>query len=165
MDEKSYILTDSYGDEVEVIPKLNMYRDNDNLYIGLDSFDEDLEGWDSYCDLTVNLFELPYLESAVDITYSGEEKIKFLTENGFGEPTGQTIASGFCVFPVFRFNEDKLKEIDPVLFAQYAKAHGKEIEQHSSLNEQIKDAEQKADSFEGKSGGRNVEKDMPDGRE
>lgn len=39
---KGYPYKDSYGDEFTVYPKLNMYADNSNLYIGLDSFDEDI---------------------------------------------------------------------------------------------------------------------------
>lgn len=139
-EKKGYPYKDSYGDEFTVYPELNMYADNSNLYIGLDSFDEDLGEMDSYCDLTVNICKLPYLESCVDIEYSGEQHMKFLEEQGVGQFTGKWVSSGFLSFPVFRFNEDKLCEIDPKMFAEYAKAHGREVEARQPLDQQIKKA-------------------------
>lgn len=34
-EKKGYSYKDSYGDEFTVYPKLDMYADNDNLYVGL----------------------------------------------------------------------------------------------------------------------------------
>ena len=132
--------TDSYGDLIKVTPVLNMYRDNDNLYVGLTSYDEDLEAEDNYCDLTVNVYKLPYLHSAIDTTYSGEAKLKFLQEQGFGELTGNSLRSGFCTYPVFRFNEDKLREIDPETFKAYAKAHNVSLDAKEPLDAKINKA-------------------------
>lgn len=140
-EKKGYPYKDSFGDEFTVYPKLNMYANNYNLYLGLDSFDEDLGEIDSYCDLTVNICKLPYLESCVDIEYSGEQHMKFLEEQGIGQFTGKWIPSGFLSFPIFRFNEDKLREIDPKMFAEYAQAHGREVEEKKPLDAQIKDAQ------------------------
>lgn len=137
---KGYPYKDSYGDEFTVYPKLNMYADNSNLYIGLDSFDEDIGEVDAYCDLTVNIHKLPYLESCVDIEYSGDQHMKFLEEQGIAQFTGKWMPSGFMTFPVFRFSEDKLREIDPVMFAEYAKAHGREVEAKKPLDQQIQKA-------------------------
>lgn len=135
--------TDSFGDTFEVFPKINFYLDNNNLYLGLDSYDEDLEAIDAYCDITVNIDVLPYLHSAVDLTYGGEGKIKFLEDNGFGHRTGQALRSGFGVYPIFAFNEDKLCQIDPETFAAYAKAHGKD---KPSLDSKIGEAQKKTEA-------------------
>ena len=145
MENNVLIYTDNYGDEIEVKPVLNMYVDNNNLYLGLESYDEELEGWDSYCDVTVNIFKLPFLESALDLTCSGVEKVSFLVNNGFGQLTGQVLASGFCTYPVFRFDADKLMEIDSQAFIAYATANGIDIDVHSSLDEQIKAAQKEGD--------------------
>lgn len=137
---KGYPYKDSYGDEFTVYPKLNMYADNSNLYVGLDSFDEDIGEVDAYCDLTVNIYKLPYLCSCVNIEYGGEQHAKFLEEQGIAQFTGKWVPSGFMSFPVFRFNEDKLREIDPKMFAEYAKAYGKEVEVKKPLDQQIQKA-------------------------
>lgn len=66
--------------------------------------------------------------------------MKFLEEQGIGQFTGKWVPSGFMSFPVFRFNEDKLREIDPKMFAEYAKAYGKEVEVKKPLDQQIQKA-------------------------
>jgi len=137
---------DSYGDLIKVSAQLDMYRDNDNLYIGLTCYDEDLEAEDSYCDLTVNVDKLPYLHSAIDTTYNGEGKLKFLLDNGFGEPTGKYGHSGFCSYPIFRFNEEKLMEIEPDVFRVYTAMHNKSIERKESLSEKITKAKMVAEA-------------------
>lgn len=119
--EKSYSYIDSYKEKIEVFPRFNMYIDNDNLFMGLDCYEDGYR--DCYCNLTVNICSLPFLQSAIDITYSGNEKIKFLTENGFGELTGKGLRSGYCVFPIFQFNAAKINEIDPIFFDEYSKKY------------------------------------------
>lgn len=146
--KKGYPYKDSYGDEFTVYPKLHMYADNDNLYVGLDSFDEDLGGIDQYCDLTVNIYKLPYLCSCVNIEYGGDQHMKFLEEQGIAQFTGKWMPSGFMSFPVFRFNEDKLREIDPKMFAEYAKAHGREVEAKKPLDHQIQEASDRTSTSE-----------------
>lgn len=158
-EKKGYSYKDAYGDEFTVYPKLDMYADNDNLYVGLDSFDEDLGGIDQYCDLTVNIYKLPYLCSCVNIEYGGEQHAKFLEEQGIAQFTGKWIPSGFMTFPVFRFNEDKLREIDPEMFAKYAKAYGKEVEVKEPLDQQIRQAEARTTTFNAEKKTHNIEQD------
>lgn len=117
---------DFCGDANLVFPRLNFYVDNDNLYLGLVSEDLEWGGLEPYCDVTVNIDPLPYLHSCIDTNNNGAKMIAFLEQNGFGEDTGMHMFSGFCLYPVFRFNEDKLREIDPEMFDAYAKAHGKD---------------------------------------
>ena len=38
---------------------------------------------------------------------------KFITENDIGEFTGLTKRSGFCEYPLYLFNVDKLRELCP----------------------------------------------------
>lgn len=142
--------TSPWGGTEKVVPKLNMYLENNNLYVGFDYYDTDFENWLPYNDVTVNVGALPYLESAIDTNNNGQGILNFLIENGFGELTGAAIPSGFCVFPVFKFNEEKLKEIDSVEFEEYAKAHGREISK-PSLDEKIGAAKEVADLNDGES--------------
>lgn len=131
--------TDAYGDELSLKPTLNFYLSNNNLAVGLTEYDKELEIEDSYCMLTVNVDELPYLYAAIDTTYGGEQKLQFLKDHALAEPTGEVLHSGFCTYPVYRFNEEKLREIDPNTFKAYQKAHGRE----SSLDQKIKTAQEK----------------------
>jgi len=130
-----------YGSTERVVPKLNSYADNDNLYLGLDYLDEEFQDWLPYTDVTVNVGKLPYLESALDTNNNSTAIITFLEKNGFGHLTGQSIQSGYCAFPVFKFNEDKLREVDPENFALYAKTYGRDVR---SLDDTIKEAKQQS---------------------
>lgn len=123
-----------WGSTEVVVPKLNTYLENNNLYVGLNFFEEEYECWEPFTDVTVNVGKLPFLESAIDTNNNGNGIIDFLVQNGFGELTKKTIPSGFCVFPVFRFNEEKLREIDNEMFEQYASLVGprKDIESQIS---------------------------------
>lgn len=125
-DRASYIFTDSFGDDNTLYPKLNFYVSGNNLYLGFDNYDPEFDAMVPYCDATVNIEPLPYLQACIDTNNNGPQMIDFLVSNGFGEPTGHIIPSGFCFFPVFQFHESKLREIDPETFAAYAKAHGKD---------------------------------------
>ena len=123
-DKKGYILTDSYGDQIEVFPVLNIYQGN-NLCVRLMNYDPDLEGLDDYCSLTINGYvKFRYLEAPIDTTFNGDEKIDFLVRNGFGKPTGEFTRYGDGVYPIFLFYEEKLKEVDPRVFADYQKLQG-----------------------------------------
>ena len=144
--------TTPWGTSERVLPKLNMYANNKNLYVGLDYLDTDCEQWLPYTDVTVNLLTLPYLESAIDTNNNGKGIIEWLQNNGFGEPTGEFIQSGFCHFPVFRFNEEKLKEIDSFDFAKYEKAHNMHIKKQRPLEETISAAKSRGPSHDSSTG-------------
>lgn len=130
-----YEYDSEYGGKYYVFPNMAQYENNDNLYIGLGYYDAKNDMLDHFGDVTVNISKLPYLHSAIDTNNNGEKLITFLEENGFGESTGFFLPSGFCKFPVFKFSEDKLRELFPKEFAEYQKSYGKE----SSLDKRIAD--------------------------
>lgn len=137
--EMDYV--DLFGNTVRVRPKINMYANNDNLYVGLDCYDQEFGGWEPYCDVTVNIRKLPFLESAIDVNNNDYHILKFLSDQGFGNLTEKVLPSGFCVFPVFRFNADKLQEIDSKMFSEYLKCHGRQpMQSHKALDTSIRDA-------------------------
>ena len=133
---------DFNGDANLVFPRLNFYLADNNLYLGLLSEDLEWGGLEPYSDVTVNIDPLPYLHSCIDTNNNSQEIIEFLEKNGFGEDTGRHMFSGFCLYPIFRFNEEKLREIDPETFAAYAKAHGMD---KPSLDAQISGAESRVE--------------------
>ena len=108
------------------------------------SYDEELQAWDQYGTVTVNITQLPFLYSAIDTNNNGEQIIAFLEENGFGHATGHMLQSGFCTYPVFRFDEDMLIRIDPEVFSTYGSLHG---QSHIALSERITKAHTQANAI------------------
>lgn len=113
-----------HGNAEQVEVTLDIYAYYNNLYLGMNYYDSELGGWDRYTDITVNITEMPYLYSVIDTNNNGEEIVAFLEENGFGEDTGKVVSSGWCVYPIFKFNEEILQHIAPYEFREYQKAHG-----------------------------------------
>lgn len=122
----------------KVKPFIASYQTNDNFYFGLKNVDEYGE-LESFGNVTVNTaITLPYLYAAIDTNNMGEGVIKFLLENELGEFTGQAVASGYCEFPIFQFNEEKLNELDPVGFGEYKRNF-----EHPSFEETVEEAKSK----------------------
>ena len=124
MNNEEYLFESEYGFSYSVTPYIDTYANNDNLYLGFYYFDKEDKEWAPFCSATVNTISLPYMEAAIDVNNNGPKLLDFLEANGFGERTPFTVSSGFCVFPIFHFNEDKIREIDPKVFAEYRKAYG-----------------------------------------
>ena len=118
-----------YGETEKVNLELGTYDFGGGLYVGLSFYDPELEGMDFYGDVTVNILPLDPFVACVDTNNNNAEKITvFLTENGIAEPTGRALPSGFCMYPVFKFNPDKLAELDPKGFEQHCKDAGIKFE-------------------------------------
>ena len=137
--EKLFDYTSFFGGKYEVEITVNSYVDNKNLYVGLNYYDEEMEGMFPFTAVTVNVDKLPYLQAAIDTNNNGHSIIEFLEENGLGKLTGEYQQSGFCTYPVFKFNEEKLQELCPEEFEEYKQLHGKGI----SLNDKISKATEK----------------------
>lgn len=127
------------NDTYKVTPVLDMYTENDNLYMGFQDLDPEY-GLEPFTDVTVNVGELPYLYSAIDTNNNGEHILSFLEENGFGELTGDCLRSGYCTYPVFKFKEEFLEKIDPEFMKEYRESHNIE-ERKASLTEKIAEAD------------------------
>lgn len=110
MEEKTMEYQAPWGTESVKI-EVNSYMNNNGLYIGLLSKDED--GFEPYGDLTVNLGEkVPDYCAYLDTNnLSGIEKL--VVDNDLGEFTGFTQQSGFCEFPLYMFHVDKLRDLCP----------------------------------------------------
>lgn len=94
---------DAWGKVHRVEIRKSTYCTNGNLAISLFELREG-----PYATLTVNLDDtLPLDMGYVDTNncYWAEE---FIQKNGLGEPTGEYGYSGFCSYPLYKFNLEKL---------------------------------------------------------
>ena len=89
----------------DVTIKTSKYLYGDNLAIELTTDTIEL-----FAKLTVNLAEwtLPNDKAFVD-TNNCPWAEKFISDNKLGKPTGIKAASGYCVYPQYRFDMEKLK--------------------------------------------------------
>lgn len=95
-----------YGKQHPMTFVLKQYASTGNLYVGLITHEEGYEPWS---DLTVNLdVKCEKNCSFIDTNNNGNEIIDWLVDNGLGYRTGLKARSGFCVYPEFIFNMNKL---------------------------------------------------------
>lgn len=95
----------AWGETCDVYASRATYRDNDNLAVCLNEAD----GM-PYATLTVNLgIKLPQNLAFVD-TNNCPWAERFLRETGIATPMGQTASSGWCTYPLYKFDMSKLAE-------------------------------------------------------
>ncbi len=109
---KTFKFKTVYGDTYLV--RLNMYKytQNNTLAIEVQYYDEDSNMWMSFQMLTVNLTHGCAGGNKVYIdvnNFGGAEML--IEETGIGESTGIIEQSGFCVYPLYSINMDRLREI------------------------------------------------------
>lgn len=107
---KSLDLQTEWSEETtKVFLDISTYMNNGNIYVSIVSEEE---GYlEPYADLTVNFDEtLPSYHAYIDVNNLSTAE-EFIRENGLGEPTGKVKLSGFCSYPLYKFNEDRLKEV------------------------------------------------------
>lgn len=93
---------EAWGRKHNVTVHATKYVDNGNLTVCLD---DPMEG--PYATITVNLGRLNDGFAYVD-TNNCPWAVKFLEENGLAEFTGKTCRSGFCEYPLYKFNMEKI---------------------------------------------------------
>ena len=109
--EKTMKLHSQFGGEYDVSLEINTYLNNGCMYIGLRTYEEGYP--EPYGDITVNLSgKAPDYCGYVDLNNMPELE-KFIADNDLGEFTGLTQRSGFCEYPLYLFNVDKLREMCP----------------------------------------------------
>lgn len=96
----------SWGKTYDVRLKTSTYTNNGNLYVGLVcKIEEDgEEWWEPYCDLTVNIRKLKDKALACLDVNNFPEAEEFVTENKLATFTGDYEFSGFCVYPIYKFD-------------------------------------------------------------
>lgn len=86
------------------------YANNGNLYVGIAFFDEDGQPA-PWSDLTVNLDVKCADDCAfIDTNNNSDRIVEWLITHQLGWLTGNMRSSGFCMYPEFQFNMEKLKE-------------------------------------------------------
>lgn len=122
--EKTLEYETQWGSKEEVLFDINSYQNNGCIYIGLVINEEGYP--EPFGDITVNLSgKAPDYCGYIDLNNMPELE-KFIEKNGIGEFTGLTQRSGFCEYPLYLFNPEKLRELCPDGMAVYEKSIGKE---------------------------------------
>ena len=109
-----------YGSEEITKVRINQYQNNGNIAIQLYCKDEELGFEEPYDMLTVNFEGLPPFTGFVNVNnVPGIEE--FIKENNLGEKVeGYEARTNFVTYPLYSFNEEKLKELDKDGFDKYA---------------------------------------------
>ena len=100
----------SWGNTYEVSIRKEQYANNGGLALKMDYFDDEYKCWMPFATLTVNLGRLNYGLAYVD-TNNCPWAEEFITKYGIGEPTEKTCVSGWCEYPLYRFDIDKIDEV------------------------------------------------------
>ena len=100
-----------FSGKVTLELEINSYMDNNRLYIGLVEVGGEYP--EHFADLTVNISApCPDYCGYVD-TNNCPELEGFIEKHGLGEFTGLMGGSGFCSYPLYLFNPEKLREAAP----------------------------------------------------
>ena len=98
--------------DMSVSFRVSSYCDGGGLYIGIDYFDDEFQAMAPWCDMTVNIPETRLSSQKcafVDVNNAGY-LVDFIRENGLGVQTGRVAHSGYCVYPEYEFDVDKIAE-------------------------------------------------------
>lgn len=88
---------------------VSTYANNKSLFVGMTTMEDGVP--EPYCDVTVNLLEtLPPYCAFVD-TNNMPELEDFLVKNGLAEYTGLEQRSGYCTYPLYRFDTERMREL------------------------------------------------------
>lgn len=133
MEREKLIYHSKYTGDSEVQLDIQTYQNNGRIFIGLIT---DEEGYpEPFADMTVNIdAPAPNYCGYLD-TNNLSNVERFVCENDLGEFTGLTGRSGFCEYPLYLFNVDKLRELCPEQMAAYEHSigvTGKEQEKEKS---------------------------------
>ena len=114
-------ITDCFGQRVSLKPRVELYRVHDfmgakmpGLAIALYTVGTDaVEDEELYAVLTVSFGEFIGLQNAAYIDTNNCYFARQLLDQGIAKDTGLTKRSGFCEYPLYLFNVDKLRELCP----------------------------------------------------
>ena len=145
--EESKILKypNPFAPNTESIPmtlQISHYVNNNQLFIGLIEMDEEY-GPEMYGDITVNLgVECPPYCSFVD-TNNLENVEQFVVDNKLGVFTGMTRRSGFCEYPLYQFDPERLRQLEPDGLKQYEIRNDLEKEKDQEQEHELKQEHKK----------------------
>lgn len=124
--------TSRFTGETDVAFDIQQYMNNGNMYIGLGCNEE---GYlEPFADLTVNLGDTTPNYCAYVDTNNLPDAETFIEDNELGTFTGFVKRSGYCEYPLYMFNPDKLRELCPEGLAMYEKNKGI-VTENKQMNE------------------------------
>jgi len=102
----------NYGEYEITRIEISTYCSDNNLAIELFSLNEEWKIEEPFATLTVNLNYkgLEKNEAFVDVN-NCPWAVEFIKENKLGEFTGIELPSGYCLYPLYKFDLNKLKEL------------------------------------------------------
>lgn len=106
------------GEKTSLELQVRSYYSGGNLALLLVDWSQgDPQPWG---DLSVNLGKSIAKDCAfIDVNNLGNDILSWIEKNGLGSPTGRNEQSGFVVYPEYRFNPERLKELDDKGYAEY----------------------------------------------
>ena len=122
MEQEKLIYHSEYAGDIEVKIDVMSYLNNGRLGISLVEFEDGMQ--EPFGSLTVNIdAPAPNYCGYLD-TNNLSNAEKFVADNDLGEFTGLTGRSGYCEYPLYLFNVDKLRELCPEQMAAYEHSIG-----------------------------------------
>ena len=122
-----------FGEELELIPELVLYVVSDFMgseqhNIGLNLYCEDEGELELYATLTTSFGEFIGQKNCTYIDTNNCSFANQLLGQGIAIDTGFTKHSGFCIYPLWKFNEEFLKEVDEKLYTLYSDKYDEYME-------------------------------------
>ncbi len=134
--ENTLVFESRFSGRVPVRLEINSYMNNGRLYIGLTEAEGEYP--EPFADMTVNIDgPCPPYCGYVDINNCPELE-EFIEKNGLGEFTDMVGHSGFCQYPLYMFNAEKLRELEPDGMEVYEQGLGKDRRQKDTEKEALK---------------------------
>lgn len=100
-----------YGDDFEIVGvACAKYNYGDNLAIQLYSKDKEYGIIEPFATLTTNLHPLYGDNLAYIDTNNCSWAVEFIKKYKLGKPTGKTMQSGFCTYPLYEMDVKELKK-------------------------------------------------------
>lgn len=105
-----YPYEDAYGNHFTITFAKGVYN-NGNLAVIIYNEEPEYGYLEPYADLTVNIEPLDHdYKAAIDTNNLPNEIIDWLEENEIAWATGEELHSGFCTYPVVKFDEQWVEE-------------------------------------------------------
>lgn len=130
--DRTYTITNYFGEKVELEPRVELYSVNDfmgeelpGLAIVLDMVVPGQQEKEQYDVLTVSFGEFIGVKNCAYIDTNNCSFADQLLQHDIARDTGYTKQSGFCVYPLWEFDESFLKAIGGEKYKEYSDAYDK----------------------------------------
>ncbi len=120
--ENKLVYHSPYVGDREVNLEIGMYQNNGRIYIGLTSMSDGCE--EPFSNVTVNI-DAPAPDYCGYLDTNNLSNVeKFVKNHKLGEFTGIMGRSGYCEYPLYMFNADRLRALCPEQMALYEQSIG-----------------------------------------